>query len=225
MDYDEIKTLRNPGKWCHYMVNVGYMIAGLIIFAHVIWFFAASSILAHPPEIYLRDYIILPAIGLFALGGLADVLVRSKHTSVFAKEWIALSLFTVIAAYLCLSHDIARVLLASFMLSIFTSTIFSDVKLSRLMFAESIVSLLLIGGVLYFSGQMNDDLIMQIFVACFMCACAYLLSRIMVLHGRANLSALIKYNIEQHNMQEQMKLDTFTELYNRKTFDAYCVNP
>ncbi len=221
MNQDDNIPFRNPKQWCHYIIVVGYMIVGLILLAHVLWYFAARNILAHPPNEYLWNYIIWPTLGLLALVGLANVLVHSRHFPIFFKEWISLSLFTAISLYLCLSHGIARILMASFMLPIFASTIFANIKLSRLIFWGSIGSLFLIGGTLFLTSQLDNDMIMQIFVACFMCTCAYLLSKVMVKYGRANLIALTNYGIEHQRMREQIKKDTFTELYSRKTFDEY----
>jgi len=221
MQQNNNRSIRDAKQWCHFIIAVGYMIVGLILLAHVLWYFAARNILAHPPNEYLWNYIIWPSLGLFALVGLTDVLVHSRHSSIFFKEWISLSLFNAISLYLCLSHDIARILMASFMLPIFASTIFANIKLSRLIFWESIGSFLLIGGTLFLASQLDNDMIMQVFVACFMCTCAYLLSKVMVKYGRANLIALTNYDIEHQHMREQMKKDTFTELYSRKTFDEY----
>jgi len=78
-DFDGNKTYIEPIKWCRYIVNIGYVTVGLMILAHVIWYFAARNVLAFSPNIYLRNYIILPAIGLFALTFLADLFVRSPR--------------------------------------------------------------------------------------------------------------------------------------------------
>lgn len=49
-------------KWCIYLMDGAHITTALIILAHIIWYFAAGSILAWPPEVYLRNYIILPGI-------------------------------------------------------------------------------------------------------------------------------------------------------------------
>jgi diguanylate cyclase (GGDEF)-like protein len=221
IDNNRDKTFVVPIKWCHNIVKIGYIIVALIIIAHGIWYFAARSILAHPPADYLRNYIILPGIGLFALVVLVDLLIRSRRFSLFVKENLSLSLIIVISFYLCLTHEIAKVLLGSFILPIFASTIFSNVKLTRRMFTMSSVAVLITGVVHYFAGKLDSAMIMQIFVACFMFICAYLLSKILIRYGRDNLVTLTNYNNEQQYMQEQLKLDPFTGLYNRKTFDDY----
>lgn len=216
----DLKTHIDPLKWCRYLVHVGYITSSLMVLAHIIWYFAARSVLAWSPDIYLRDYIILPAIGFFILDLSVDLAVRSPRISLFWKEYLALSLFVIFSSYLSLTHDIARVLLGSFLLPIFVSTIFSNIKITRMIFWLSDFALLLLGATKYFAGTLNSDLMMQIFVAFFMFLCAFLLSRILILYGTDNQTALMNSNKQRRDMQEQLKLDPFTGLFNRKTFDA-----
>ncbi len=219
VDFSSGKTFIVPLKWCRYIINADYITVALIIMAHVIWYFAARSVLACPLDVYLRYYIILPAIGLFALVIFADLLVRSPRFSLPVKESLSLSPIIVISFYLCLTHNIAEVLLGSFILSIFVSTIFSNIKLTRWMFWASSLAVLLLGAIRYFTEKLDSAMVMQIFVACFMFLCSYLLAKILIRYGCDNLAALTNFDSKQQYMQEQLKLDPFTGLYNRKTFD------
>lgn len=193
------KALIDLNTWCHYIVNVGHATATLIILAHVIWYFAARSVLAWPPDVYLRNYIVLPAIGFFALNSLVDRLVRSAGISLPLKEFLSLSLFIIYSLYLTMTHDIAKVLLCSYFLPIFASTIFSNLKITRSMFFMSIVSVLMSGVKLYYQGDLTSSAFMEIFVACFMFLCAYLLAKVLIRYCRDNLEALIKSHEEAMN--------------------------
>jgi diguanylate cyclase (GGDEF)-like protein len=51
--------------------------------------------------------------------------------------------------------------------------------------------------------------------------CSYLLSRVLIRHGHDNFTELIYLDKQQRYMQEQLKLDLFTGLFNRRTFDDY----
>ena len=218
---DRDRTYIEPIKWCRYIVTTAYVTVALIILAHVIWYFAAQTILAHSSDVYLWDYIILPAIGLFSLTFLADLFVRSPRFSLVSKEYISLTLFIIFSFYLSLTHNIARVLLASFILPIFASTIFLNVKITRWIFWISSLAVLLVGVKIYLSGKLDSNMLMQIFVVCFMFLCSYLLAKVLILYGRDNLRTLMLFDNKQQNMQEQLKLDPFTGLNNRKTFDDY----
>ena len=221
IDCDRDEAYIEPIKLCSYIVNVGYATAALIILAHVIWYFAARSVLARSPNIYLLNYIILPAIGLFALTFIADLFVRSPRFSLVVKEYLSLTLFVIFSFYLSLTHDIARVLLASFILPIFVSTIFLNVKITRWIFWISSLAVCLVGVRIYFLGKLDNIMLMQIFVVCFMFLCSYLLAKILIRNGHDNLTTLMRFDDKQQNMQEQLKLDPFTGLNNKKTFDDY----
>ncbi len=197
-------------KWCIYLVNVAHITTILIILAHIIWFVAARSILAWPPEVYLRNYIILPALGFSTLNILVAFLVRSTRISILVKEFVALSLFILFSLYLSLTHDIARVLLCSYMLPIFISALFSNKKLTRRIFYMSVVAILFTGVKKYFMGALDSDMLMEIFVAIFMFLCSYLLAKIIMQYGQDNLTALMKSKEEAMNhelafLQAQIK--------------------
>ena len=218
---DSDKAYIEPIRWCRYIVNTGYATAALILLAHVIWYFAARSFLVNSADAYLRNYVVLPAIGLFALTFLADLFVRSSRFSLVSKEYLSLTLFIIFSFYLSLTHNIARVLLASFILPIFASTVFLNVKITRWTFWISSLAVLLVGVKIYFSGKLDSSMLMQIFVVCFMFLCSYLLAKVLIQYGHDNLRTLMFFDDKQQNMQEQLKLDPFTGLNNKKTFDDY----
>lgn len=220
-DSDSSKIYVAPIKWCHYIVKIGYLTTALIILAHIIWYFVARSVLAFPPDIYLQNYIILPTIGFLALTSLVDLFVRSSHFSLIAKEYLSLSLFIIFSFYLVWTHDIAKVLMGLFILPIFVSTIFSNVKITRWIFWLSSIAVMSLGIKTYFTENLDSSMIMQIFVACFMFLCAYLLAKILIRYGHDNLAAITDFDSRQRYMQEKLKLEPFTGLYNKKTFDDY----
>ena len=184
------KTPKELNKWCIYIVRAGHITATLIVMAHVVWYFAASSVLAWPPDVYLRNWIVLPAIGFFVLNSCVEMCVRSTRFPLLAKEYLSLSLFVIYSLYLTLTHDIAKVLLCSYILPIFASTIFSNVKLTRRIFFMSVIAVLLPGAKLYFAGELHSNLLMEIFVACFMFLCSYLLAKVLILYGHDNLATI-----------------------------------
>ena len=212
--------LIEPLQWCHYIIKAGYITVGFIFLAHVIWLISARSVLARPSDVYLRDYILFPTIGLFSLNYLVDRLVRSNRILLPTKEFLSLALFIIFSFYLSLTHDIAKILLSSFILPIFASTIFSEVKITRWTLWMSNIALLIIGSRLFLVGELNSTTLMQLFVAFFMFVCSYLLAKIMIKNGQDHFSALVQSDNQQRFMQQQLQLDPFTGLYNRKTFDA-----
>ena len=190
------KNGTDPNRWCGYIVKTGHIAAVLIILAQVGWLLLASSAIRWPLDAYLRNFIIAPAIGLLIINLLVRGYVRSPRHSLLAKEYISLSLFVFYCCYLSLTHNHATVLLCSYMLPIFVSTIFSNRKLTRRIFLMSMVGILLPGVKWFFAGTLNSDLLMEIFVSCFMFVGSYLLARILIQYGQNNLAAIISSHEE-----------------------------
>ncbi|PYG84311.1 histidine kinase/DNA gyrase B/HSP90-like ATPase [Ruminiclostridium sufflavum DSM 19573] len=185
------KTPVNLNKWCSYIVRAGHITAALIVLAHVIWYFAARSILAKTPDVYLRYYIILPAIGFFALNSSVGICVSSRRIPLTVKEYLSLFLFIIYSLYLSLTHDIAKVLLCSYILPIFASAIFFNIKLTRRIFFMSVAAVILPGVKMFFTGKLDSDMIMETFVSCFMFLCTYLLTKVLVLYCHDNIEKII----------------------------------
>lgn len=122
--------------------------------------------------------------------------VHSARFSLPTKEYLSLSLFVIFSLYLSLTHDIAKVLLCSYILPIFVSTIFSNVKLTRRIFFMSVAAVLLLGVKMYFAETLDSNMLMEIFVSCFMFLCSYLLAILLIQYGRNNLEAIISSHEE-----------------------------
>jgi len=213
------KIYKEPIGWCGYIIKLGYLTSAIIIFIHIIWYFAARKILEVPRSVYLKNYIILPTIGLFALTFLVGLYVSSDAFSIFSREFLSLSLFIIFSCYLIIVHDMAKVLMGSFIIPIFVSTIFSDEKITRCMFYLSNISIFIIGVKMYLCGQLELSAIIQLLVALFMLLSSYLLAKIIIRYSYYNQATIENYDYQQRYMKEQLKLDLFTGLYNRKTFD------
>ncbi len=195
------KSPADLNKWCRYIVNVGHITAALMILAHVFWYLVAKNVLVSPPEIYLRNYIILPAIGFFFLNSLIEIFIRSDRFSLAAKEYLSISLFIVFSLYLSITHIVSKALLSSFVLPIFISTIFSNVKITRWTFSMSVTAVLLVGIKVYLAGKLNSDMLMEIFVACSMFTSSYLLAKVLIQYGHDNLRAVMISNEEAMNAE------------------------
>lgn len=218
---EQNKAYLKPIEWCRYLVKAGYATVGVITLAHIVWFFAAFHYLAVTPQIYLWGFIVFPFIGLLLLNVAADLFVRSQRFSLIAKEYMALLLFLIFSFYLCVTHEIATVLLGSFVLSVFASTIFSNAKITRRIFEISNIALLILCVKSFRAEKFSSTALMEIFVAWDILLCAYLLSRVLIRYGQENIVALVSsYHLQRH-MQEQLKLDPFTGLYNKKTFGEF----
>lgn len=185
------KTPIDLNKWCCYIVKAGHITAVLIILAQVGWLIFASSVIRWPLDAYVQYFIIAPAIGLFVINLFASVYVRSPRHPLLTKEYISLSLFVVYSFFLSMTHNHATVLLCSYILPIFASTIFSNVKLTRRIFLMSMGAALLPGVKWFFAHTLDSDMLMEIFTSCFMFVCSYLLAKLLIQNGQDNLAVII----------------------------------
>lgn len=168
------KTPIDLNKWCCYIITAGHATATLII-------------LAHPSDIYLRNFIILPEIGFFISS--VGMCVCSARFPRSTKEFFSLSQYIVFSLYLSLTHESAKVLLGLYILPIFASAI-------RRIFIFSLVAVMLPGIKMYFSGSLDSIMVMETFVACFMLLCSYLLAKVLILYGHDNLEEIIRCHEE-----------------------------
>ena len=199
--HSDSTELIEPIQWCRFIVNTGYAMSGLIVLAHIIWFFAASSILAWPVDVYIRDYILLPTALLFTLCFLVSRAIRINRLPLQLKEILSLSLYIFFSFYLTMTHDIAIVLMSSYILPIFASTLFSSVKITRGTMALSTAALLATAAKRYLTGKMDGDMAMQVFAAFFLFICAYLLARLLIRNGQNHFAALAHSDDAQKYMQ------------------------
>ena len=211
-------ALKKPIQWCRSITNAGYATVAVIISAHVIWYFAARRILAYPPGVYLKNYIVFPGIGLFLVNLITDWLIR-RQVPLILKEYAVLILFVIFSFYLSFTHKIASVLLGSFILPVFASAIFSNIKITRRIFILSNPCLLISGIHSYFSYDFDSRILMELFVAWDMLLCSYLLAKTLIRYGQDNLLLLVQAYHQQKRMRERLKLDPYTNLFNKKTFD------
>jgi sensor histidine kinase YesM len=145
---------------------------------------------------------LIPAVAILVLNTSIGVLVHSSRIPLVVKEYLSVLLFVVFSFYLSMTHDLATVLLSSYMLPIFISSIFSNIKLTRRIFHVSIFAIFLTGLKVYLEGQLDRIILMEIFVACFMFLCSYLLAKVLMQYGQANLEALVKANEEAKNNEQ-----------------------
>ena len=221
MNQDRTGNFVKSIKWCHYIVNIGYATVVIITLAHIVLYLTERKDLTDSAEIYLRNYVIISSIGLFALNLAADFLIRYPRLPLVSKQYISLILFLFFSFYLCLTHEMATVLLGTFGLSVFASTVFSNVNLTWRIFIISNLALLVSGVKIYIEDNFNRGMLVETFIAWDMLLCSYLIARILIQYGQDNLMSLMQLYYHHQSLQEQLKLDPFTVLYNKKTFEEY----
>ena len=110
-------------------------------------------------------------------------------------------------------------LFASFSVGVFASSVFSNATITRRIFILSTLAQFASGLRLLFTSNFVYPILMELFVGWFILLCSFLLANVIIRFGQDNLQALMKSVHQQQDMKEQLKLDSYTGLYNKKYFD------
>ncbi len=211
-------------KWCKLLVKAYYGIIFLNLAVHILWYFIAGpEHMVTPNDIYWRNYVLLSTLCLLIVTAAVDLLIRFSRFTPRVKAYAVLLLILFICCFLAGTHRSATALLTSFALPVLASTMFAEHKITNRMFVLSLISLILSALRLnhYSSDIFDVHILMQACTSVAMLACSYLIARVMIQYGQSNRLNLNYYRKDQEYLQELLKRDTFTGLYNKRTFDDY----
>ncbi|MEA5014856.1 MAG: GGDEF domain-containing protein [Candidatus Limiplasma sp.] len=211
------KADRNTGYWCRKVVSVCYItiIINLLVLI-AFWYFFALGKVAHDPLNYWLRYIILPTSLMLSANIAADLLVRAKRVPPAAKKYVSIILPLFFCTLLCMRYNILAVLLTAYLVPIMLSTLFADVKLTRLTWFLAQLLLIPSGLRMYASSTRGFGpwIWAEMLTASGLLLASYFLAKILIIYGRDTASNL-------NSMEEELKLDPLTNLYNRKAYDEY----
>lgn len=216
------KESEKTERWCRLILWVCYAAIGINLAVLIAtWYFFVFIVYEASHLDYWLRYIIGPSAVMLLVTLFVHYLIEKGRLSSAAKQYATLLLVLFFCLFLCFVHGIVSVLLATFVFPIFLSTIFADLKLSRNIFILSLFGLLLSGMKMHlFSARpFGHWIFIEMFTALGLLTACYMLSKIMIKSGQDYLSSLQAFSIDRHHLKEQLKLDPFTGLYNRKTFD------
>lgn len=158
---------------------------------------------------------------MLAVNALTDRFVRSKRYPLLYKEYAVIFLILFFCTFLCFVHGIVAVLLATFVLPVFVSSLFTNLKMTRRIYVLSQIALVLSAFRMHFftSRIYGYWIWYEALTASGILLAAYLLTMVFIRYGLYNLSSLIDSYNSQKSLREQLKRDPFTGLYNRKTYE------
>ncbi|WP_320129573.1 GGDEF domain-containing protein [uncultured Sphaerochaeta sp.] len=221
------KNFRKRQEWfCHLIVLSGYLCVLINFVALVaVWkWIALPANLPYTTYYYWMRYILIPTGVLLAVVWIIDFLVKREKISLIVKEYTVILLLVFCFAFLIVVHKIALVLLASFLIPIFISTMFSQPKLTRNVFLISIGTMIACTYIIlpWIPARIQDGYLwVELFSALALVSCAYVFSRILIRYSMDNLAELkVSYEM-QSRLHSMMQSDRFTGLHNRSTFDEF----
>jgi len=218
------KDLLSAERWCRYFISVCYacIIVNLVVLIAV-WYFFAFNKAGTDPIRYWTIYIILPSSVMLIANVVAHFLVLSKKIPTSAKEYISMLLILFFCTYLCFTYSIVAVLMASFIVPVFVSTIFSNTRMTAITYALSQILLVLIGMEMYFFSTRTFGywIWIEMLVASGLLIASYLLARVFIVYGKDNISKFRDIYNDKISLEEQLNLDPLLGLYNRKAYNEF----
>lgn len=209
--FDKLEEVRYQGSkdsdyWCIQIVNTCYKIILVnIVVLIVVWAFFYINRVEHNLLNYWLKYIILPTAIMFALNLIASFLMLSFCT------------------LLCIQHKIVAVLLATFIVPVMISTLFTKIKTIRITYLSAQILLIISG--FWMSFESNRDfgiwIWVELFVASGLLIASYFLAKILLTHGLDYISNIENMQKNRMDLEEELMLDPLTSLYNRKAYYEY----
>ncbi len=204
------------------MIKICYIaIAINAVVLIALWYIFVFSVQHTSHILYWAKYIVGPSLLMLAVTVLADQFVQSRRFPLLYKEYAVISLILFFCTFLCFVHGIVAVLLATFVIPVFASSLFANLKMTRRIFMLSQIALILSAFRMhFFTARIYEHWIWyEALTASGILLAAYLMTKVFIRYGQYNISSLIDSYNSQKSLREQLKRDAFTGLYNRRTYE------
>ena len=86
-------------KWARNILNIGHFATVIMILVHVLWLIFARDFLITSVDLYIQNYIILPATGFLVINLMIEALFRADFISPKKKEFLAIVYVTLIVVH------------------------------------------------------------------------------------------------------------------------------
>lgn len=220
---EEIKS-ENKERWIKYLINVCYkaIIVNFIV-SVLFWLIFVLNKIDVQIFKYWFYYIISPTIIMTSLTGFAHYLVKSNKIDVLVKEYTVIFLMTTLITYLSLVHNIITVLLLAAMIPIFTSTIFSNTKLTRRTYilAQILIIFSSIGIKELSNRDFGNWIYIEMLVSSGLLLVSYLIAKVIIKFTEEKIRSLDVMYKDKRILEEKVNIDPLTGLYNRNFYSSY----
>lgn len=226
--WGEMPMLKNDPKetaekWCQNILHVCYIAIGInAAVLVVIWLlYMARTREPVSPGYYWGRFIAAPTLCMLALNFCADRLIRARRVTLKAKKYLALCISLVFCAFLCMVHSILAVLLVTFVIPVFLSTIFADCKITRHIFILSLAAQILSGIKMRFASTRDFGpwIWVELIVASAILVASYFFAEALIQEGQYNIRSLNRSVQEREQLEKRLQKDGCTGLYSHASFE------
>jgi hypothetical protein len=210
-------------KWRKSYIKIAFLISSVNLVVEIIMSYLLMvkypGMIKLDPIPYILLYIVIPSSLNFAICIFGNSKIKSDRISEQAKNYISVLTLTGICFVMSCAHNVYAVLSCSLCFPVYVTIIFSDRKMTRNI---SVIAFFLICISTYFGaidGRADDKLLyVDLFITLDLLITSYFIARYLFrLEYEKNM--LIKESfIKQSQLEEQLKYDPLTNLYNMSTF-------
>lgn len=168
---------------------------------------------------YVLVYIILPFLVNLGLTICGNYWIESEKISEQAKNYISVLILSGICFVFSSVHNVYTVIACSICFPVYITVIFSDYKMTR---DVSIISVFLISITVFFAkidGRKTDELLfVNSSITLFLLFASYLSAKFLIRLEMEKNKLIYESSKKQSELEEMLKYDTLTNLYNISTF-------
>lgn len=189
----------------------------------VIFFFdEGAGLLFLPVPIFLLRFLLIPSFINFAAVILGYLVLKSNGFSESHKDFAVCLTCFVLSTCVELTHYVFAPVLCAPVIAIYVSSVFGNLKMTRILTVCSMISLVLAGVISALELRAGDDqLLFDVSIAMIITVCSYGISSLLIKREQERTLSLFKSYQKQIELSEQLVRDNLTGLYNRKVmFDA-----
>lgn len=211
----------NHDAWCLRIVKACYyaFIGKFLIMILIWWLWGRILDDQRSDRLYFWwNYILSPAIAEFGVTAFVHQWMRKRWGTLQVRRYVLLFMLVFFCVFLTLVYRVVAVLLCTFILPIVVSTIFSDWKILRNISAASFVLVPSCVVLVHHAAGREEMIWIEMWTALALLLGAYLLARILIQFNRDNLESLRASYESQADMEEMLRRDLFTGLFNRSVF-------
>ncbi|WP_099466830.1 GGDEF domain-containing protein [Konateibacter massiliensis] len=209
-------------KWRKNFNYVALLVASVVLALELILarvFLYSLNVITISTSAYLLRYLFIPSFLNFLFVFIGRYCLNSGRLSETAKNYC--SILTLSAQFLVIAcvHNVFSLSVAILCFPIFITLIFSDKKMTHIVAAVSVVSACISFVFAKLDSRADDVLFpVQIFVTLILLVCSYITSILLFQIEQDKNERLKASSFKQLQLEELLKCDSLTGLYNMSTF-------
>jgi diguanylate cyclase len=217
----ELNRILDEWLHLHYRLTVILVLIACAVEIGMAFFIAQSDILTTTVQRYILKFIVAPSGLALVCLMISTTVIRSKTASYRAKVYVVSLMFVAVCFIYYSAHSAFIAIYALYAVAIFLTTTYADYKLTGLVSALSIVSLVVSELFLKWDTDKvgaldNANQLVQMLVALSVIIGCALVSAVTIRYERRKNEASLKREVERELMKESLLYDELTGSLNRK---------